>query len=111
MELSYNNNKISIEFKVISLGLIIDDRPGWGPHIDKIMSKVNKYVFALRMLTVNVTRETAQLLYFSQVQSRISYGIMFWDKSVHASRIRILQKTIRVIYELRKCIVVGKFLQ
>jgi hypothetical protein len=42
------------------------------------------------------------MIYLSQAQSIISYGIIFWDLSAEASKVFIMHKKIlRIIYNLK----------
>lgn len=63
------------------LGLYLDSEVGWKEHIIKLKGKINnvlRYFYFLRDLSNDQILRT---LYFSLVQSRLEYGIVFWGNT------------------------------
>lgn len=85
------------------LGILIDTRLEWKPHIDDIAKSLSKYVYACRSLTSLINVETALLALHAYIQSRIRYGIIFWGNSTDSLRIfRLQKKCIRAIFKLKQ---------
>lgn len=83
------------------LGVEIDRRLDWRPHIDRLGRKMASFAYALRTLSYSVGRQASKTAYFAYIQSVISYGIIIWGNSGEADRIFILQKKcIRSIYQM-----------
>lgn len=74
------------------LGLTIDSRLDWGEHTEKLCLCLARYNYALKILSVSVSRDVAMMAYHAFVQSRISYGIIFWGNTSHIKRVLLLQK-------------------
>ena len=88
------NNTDTVNF----LGITIDSRLNWKAHIDKIASKVNKGIFAIRRLRDCVNIDVLKQVYFAMIHSHLSYGSILWANSPDSIRLFILQKrAIRLI--------------
>jgi hypothetical protein len=73
----------------------------WKQHIDRIIPKLNKACFAIRLVKPNMTLETLKTIYFSYFHLVLMYGIIFWDNSVHSQYIfKIKKRMIRLITNL-----------
>lgn len=76
------------------LGVFLDSEVKWKVHISKLKYKINnllRYFYFLRDLcNENILR----MLYFSLIQSRIEYGIVFWGNTYESylSQIYLQQK-------------------
>lgn len=107
-KLSLNTDKISdINFSfsrdiVIDslkfLGMTLDSNLSWCAHVDYISNKLSKGLYLLRRLGQTVDSYILLTVYYAQIQSLLSYGIILWGHSSHANRVFILQKkAIRII--------------
>ena len=76
-----NNNNLTTSTHVKFLGLIIDSTLSWNPHIDLVSKRLSTACYALNCLKHLVSRETLKIIYFSHLQSILSYGIIFWGSS------------------------------
>lgn len=103
VSLNININNVPIE-RVPStkfLGIIIDDRLSWSPHISYISSKVSKSVGIIRRLNKIVPRDVCIQLYNSLVLPYFSYCHIVWGGAGHTftNRLITLQKSaIRAVY-------------
>lgn len=80
------------------LGVILDTSLTWNHHIAAVCSRVSSSIFALRQLAFYLSGEVLRTVYFSTVQSHISYNILLWGNSTNACKVFWLQKSaIRVI--------------
>jgi hypothetical protein len=73
------------------LGLIIDDTLTWKQHIECLKKNISLACFALSIKDT-VSLDALKLMYFANVHSIISYGIIFWGDSSCANKVFILQK-------------------
>lgn len=80
------------------LGVYLDEKLCWGPHVKYISGKLSRVIYLLRRLMDNVPEMYVRISYFSFFQSIMSYGIILWGNSSYVNDILLLQKkAIRVI--------------
>jgi len=74
----------------------------WKQHIEQVLNKMCTACYALRNIKHIVPIDTLRAIYFAQIHSIISYGIIFWGSSSHANKVFILQKKmIKIITNTR----------
>ncbi|KAJ8723159.1 hypothetical protein PYW08_003071 [Mythimna loreyi] len=92
---------LSPEDTIVFLGITLDSKLQWGPHIDKLSKKLSSAAYAVRKIRNLTDLETARLVYFSYFHSVMSYGILLWGNAADIQTIFVLQKrAIRSIYKL-----------
>ena len=74
------------------LGLIVDNTLDWEKHISNVCQKVASGCYLVKRIMNLCNFETAKIVYFAYIQSRLQYGIILWGNSQHANRLFILQK-------------------
>lgn len=80
------------------LGVRMDSKLTWAPHINKLACKLSKHIYAMRQLKNLVSFKVLKTAYFGLIHSNLSYAILAWGHSTHASKIFALQrKIIRII--------------
>lgn len=80
------------------LGLYLSDTLDWTNHVHNTYSKIQSTSFLIRRLKTIVSPHILILVYHALFHSHISYAILFWGASPHASRIFIQQKrALRII--------------
>lgn len=79
------------------LGLIVDDRFSWIPHVDSVCNKLRSILGKLHYLKYMATRGTMYLVYHSLADAVISYGLGAYGLTfpVHLNKIKSLQ--IRIL--------------
>lgn len=87
-----NNTQIQHTNTAKYLGLIIDNKLIWKPHIEYIKSKLMPYLFILRRTKYTLPLTTKISLYYSYFNSNLSYLIPIWGYSAQTN-INILQRT------------------
>lgn len=92
----------SVVLSASMLGLTLDQHLNWVPHINGLLAKLARATFAMRVLARQCEITTLRIVYFAQVQSIISYGVIFWGSVSSSSRIFRAQKKI-----LRTMIAIG----
>lgn len=80
------------------LGVMVDDRLNWTPHVEYLKSRLAPCLYVIRRLRDVVDREALLTVYHSLFNSYISYGIILWGGSAEAvSLFRLQKKAIRLI--------------
>lgn len=99
--LNFNNNKIKQVDDTKMLGLIIDSRLSWEPHLVSLRSKLCSAVYALRKVAVTLDLISLKMIYYGYIHSLLSYGIVFWGSSSELQEIFKIQKwSIRIIKKI-----------
>lgn len=84
------------------LGLTLDSKLQWGPHVETLSGRLSSAAFAVRKIRLLTDIETARLVYFSYFHSLMSYGILLWGSAADIGTIFVLQKrAVRAIYNLK----------
>ena len=84
------------------LGLTFTNDLQWGPHIDKLESKLNKCIALFLIVRNEVSAKHLLTLYYAYVYSNMKFGIIFWGRSRQVESILLIQKKIlRIMF--RKC--------
>ncbi|CAK1591484.1 unnamed protein product [Parnassius mnemosyne] len=97
-----NGEKLSLVDTTIFLGITLDAKLQWSPHISKLASRFSSAAYAVKKIRSLTSVETARLVYFSYFHSIMSYGILLWGYAADTEIIFVLQKrAIRVIYDLK----------
>ncbi len=80
------------------LGLELDSALTWNAHINILLPKLSKAIYALLALGHCVDRNILRQVYFAYFHSLLNYGLIFWGNSSDSSRVFILQKrAVRLI--------------
>lgn len=69
------------------LGITIDTRTTWAPHIEDLVTTLSRAIYAIRRV-----RQIVVLCYHALFHSRLSYGLELWGGSAHVERIFVQQK-------------------
>ena len=80
------------------LGLIIDSSFSSKDHIIELTSKLNKACYAIRAIEPFMSLDAMKMIYYSYVQSVMSYGIIFWGNShLSGSIFKVQRRIIKMI--------------
>uniref|UniRef100_A0A1B6M6W0 Alkylated DNA repair protein AlkB homologue 8 N-terminal domain-containing protein n=1 Tax=Graphocephala atropunctata TaxID=36148 RepID=A0A1B6M6W0_9HEMI len=85
------------------LGVIIDNKLTWTPHIDQLIKKLSSNTYVIRRIKNISNMDTAKTAYFSLFESHLRYGIIIWGNSSHYNLQRVLvaqKKVIRILADL-----------
>ena len=103
-----NNAKVYIAGKLINevhqarfLGVIIDSKLSWEPHITKLHKKLNSQVGILKRICKNIPKKHHKSLYYSLFESHLSYCISVFGRApkYNLEKLFIAQKKcIRVLF-------------
>lgn len=91
--------QISLESSIISpstcvkfLGLQINKNLNWSDHLETLVGKLNRVTYTMRVLQSYVEESTVRTLYFSNFQSLLRYGIIFWGQDKEVRHVFVAQK-------------------
>lgn len=99
-DIKINSIKVNQVTETKFLGVIIDDKLTFRPHIKHIENKASKGLYAIRSAKHFLPRKHLQLLYHALISPHLSYGCIFWHSQTksHLSKLNLLQKkAIRMI--------------
>lgn len=77
-DIKINNNALTYVNHTKFLGIWIDKNLNWKKHIETIMLRLSKACFAVRVLRYISNPVTLKTIYFSYIQSILTYGIISW---------------------------------
>ena len=99
-DLLTGGNRISEVNETKFLGVIIDDKLNWSPHITYISKKIAKGIGIIIKARKIFNNETLSSLYHTFVYPYLNYCIHVWDKAydMHLHHLIVLQnKAIRIM--------------
>uniref|UniRef100_A0A2H1VUE0 SFRICE_004274 n=1 Tax=Spodoptera frugiperda TaxID=7108 RepID=A0A2H1VUE0_SPOFR len=76
-----NGQKLEFVKETIFLGITLDDRLQWGPHIKALSERLSSAAYAVRQIRELTDVDTARLVYFSYFHSIMSYGILLGGRA------------------------------
>ena len=82
------------------LGLLIDENLTWRDHISHVNKKISRTLFSLKQVKQFLPTDCMNTLYFSLVQSHLSYGILAWgnaSQSVLRQTCMLQKRAIRIV--------------
>lgn len=99
--INIDGDPLQVINKTVFLGVTVDSKLQWGPHITALAGRLSSAAYAIRKIRQMTDVQTARLVYFSYFHSVMSYGILLWGKAADINNIFVLQKrAIRSIYQL-----------
>jgi hypothetical protein len=76
MQIRYQNKQINNTYNTKFLRLITDISLSWKFHMGELTSELNKACCVVRLVKLFTSLGVLRMIYFSYVQSVISYGII-----------------------------------
>lgn len=96
--IKYENNTVEEVECLKYLGITFDKNLNWKQHIINVRNTLDRFVFALRKIRLQISIESAKTAYFGYVSSVLSYGLVIWGNSVHMiNAFKTQKKCIRAI--------------
>lgn len=96
--LKYDNKEIEEVESIKFLGLQLDNKFNWEEHTTELLKRLNKSLFAMRMLSDIGDIKIKKLAYYAYFHSIMSYGIIFWGNSSGQAKVfRAQKRAIRII--------------
>jgi hypothetical protein len=82
-----DNNRISNNLYTKFLGLVVDNRLFWKPHIDQLINKLSIAYNVIRSVKLYVNTNAIVMIYHSLFHTIMTYGIIFWGNSSHSTQV------------------------
>lgn len=83
------------------LGVTLDEGLLWSKHIDVLSLRLSSSIYQIRQLSRVVSAHILKIAYFAIFHSSLSYAILAWGHSSHASRaFKLQRRVIRVLKAL-----------
>ena len=93
-----DNKDESVKF----LGIHIDKHLTWKKHINIISSKISRAIFAINRLKHFLPHNALKTLYYTLIQSHLTYGVQAWGNGSTVIKLQTLQKrALRIINNKR----------
>lgn len=103
IKLDYDGYTIERVSSIRFLGVILDCHTNWKEHTEMLITKLNRFVFALRRLSQLSSQKTAVLAFNGHVMSNLRYGLILWGNCCSMQKVFLLQKKcIRAICGARQ---------
>ena len=81
------------------LGLKIDEKLSWQPHIESLIPKLRRSCYLFRVTKNSISKQHQLVLYNAYFASHLHYGIQFWGYSHLIHRVLLIQKRcLRIIF-------------
>ena len=97
-EICIKNASIKLNNSTKFLGMILDSNLCYDKHIDSILSRLGKVCYTLRVLRQYLDYQTMKVVYHSNFESHIRYGIIVYGSCRDIERLFICQKrALRII--------------
>ena len=77
-----NGHKIIKVSNTKFLGVVIDEKLSWGPHIEYLRKKLRSTTGALNRIKHSVPGEHYQKIYSALLESHLAYGISVWGSAL-----------------------------
>ncbi|GBP62705.1 Protein kinase C-like 3 [Eumeta japonica] len=95
VDVNVRNKELEFDNSTVFLGITLDNKLQWGPHISKLAKRLSSAAYAVKKMRNLSDVETARLVYFGCFHSLMSYGILLWGNAADIHRIFVLQKRAR----------------
>lgn len=83
------------------LGVIIDEFLRWDQHIESLISKLSKVCYTINFLSRYLTEKSLRIVYHSNLESLMRYGIVFYGSNSDVKHVFVTQKrAIRAMYKM-----------
>ena len=103
LDILLNNIKLQQTEHTKFLGLVIDNNLNWRGHIQYLTKKISSALFLLRRMSQIGSQQISLTVYYTLIQSVITYGINLWGASneTNVQQIfRLQKKAVRYINNL-----------
>ena len=100
LKITIDSGQISVVESVKYLGIYLDNKLTFGPHISHLEPKLSRSIGTISKIKYHVPDSVLFLLYFALFHSYITYGLIIWYSTykTHTSKISKLQnKIIKII--------------
>jgi hypothetical protein len=102
VHLKFSDELLQEEIHIKFLGIEIDKFFNWKTQVESLLPRLGKACYAIRIMKQYSNVTTLKMIYHAYFHSLLKYGILFWDNSLEAKKIFLLQKrAIRIIMGMK----------
>lgn len=94
LQFTMKGENIPMVDKVTFLGIELDSKVNWNNQISKICGRLGSAYYAILNIKNIVSEKALIQVYYSVVQSVLTYGIIVWGQAAELRRVFVLQKRI-----------------
>jgi hypothetical protein len=87
IKVAFDNNQITTISNIKFLGIYINDTGNCKHHIEYILPKLSAACYAMRIIKQYVSLESLKIVYYSNFNSIMNYGLLFLGISSHNKKI------------------------
>ena len=101
LSLNLNGIKLNKVDKVRFLGVIIDDKLTWEPHIEYLESKLNSCIVMIKRIKKFIPKSHYDTIYHSLFVSHLTYCISAWGGTHQSKLLKIFaiqKRCLRILY-------------
>jgi hypothetical protein len=101
LTLTINNNDIELVHEAKFLGVIIDDKLSWTPHIQNLTKKLKCHIGCINRIKNNIPSGLHKQLYHTLFESHLTYGITVWGGGTYSKLEPLLnmqKKCLRILF-------------
>ena len=92
IDLKLGDNKLPKVTITNFLGMWIDQNLNWNEHLSKLKTKVKRNLTLLKIGQRHLNTHTKKMLYYAQIYSHLSYGLILWGNMVSNTQLNTIQK-------------------
>ena len=74
------------------LGMWIDQNLNWNEHLCKLKTKIKRNLTLLKIGKKYLNTHTKKMLYYAQIYSHLSYGLILWGNMISNTQLNTMQK-------------------
>ena len=100
MDLNIDGTCLPQEHFTKFLGIWIDDSLTWNTHTEKLLCKLKRNKQLLKNCKNLLNVHSKKILYFAQIQSNITYGLVVWGNMLSKTKTKKIENVIRNCKEL-----------
>ena len=92
LQITLGNERIPQVKSTKFLGMWIDDSLSWNEHVTKVILKLKSRLNLLKMGKNLLSKHALRVLYFAQIHSVMTYGIVMWGSLASQADLNKIQK-------------------
>ena len=95
-----NNHSISPEEKLKYLGVLLENKLSWKPHVQKLKTQLSRACGIISKLKHYTTKSVLKVVYNSLIHPYLNYSILNWGRASNATiqpLIKLQNKAIKII--------------